>query len=66
MLFRVYEAEDGFRGTYDEVVAHEASLSGSVAWLEPTAVKEHLDSLESVAAKQQDEIEKLKALIAQY
>jgi len=66
VLFRVYEAEDGFRGTYDEVVAHEASLSGSVAWLEPTAVKEHLDSLESVAAKQQDEIEKLKALIAQY
>ena len=66
VLFRVYEAEDGFRGSYDEVVAHEAGLSGSVAWHEPTAVKGHLDSLQSEMTKQQEEIEKLKALVAQY
>ena len=27
VLVRIYEAEDGFRGTYDEVLAHEEKLS---------------------------------------
>jgi len=37
-LFKLYEAEDGFRGSYDEVVAHEAELERSKQKVSPALV----------------------------
>jgi hypothetical protein len=64
VLFRVYEADDGFRGSYDEVVAHEAMAGASVAWHEPHLVKQHVKELQDELAKHQAEADQLKALIA--
>jgi hypothetical protein len=68
VLIRVYEADDGFRGTYDEVVAHEKTLgmATNVAWHEPLAVQQHVASLHAALATHQAEAKQHRVEVARY
>jgi len=56
--------QDGFRGTYDEVVAHEEKVKNTLpmftAYNKPEAAKEHAAKMQDVIAIQAAELDALK------
>ena len=62
-----WPSQDGFRGSYDEVVAHEAKLglSAFADFHKPAAAKEHAGKLYGAIAAQKAEVAALKQQLQQ-